>query len=130
MVASTPVITRLVSIPRQQGVQVPGLLNSAQWIDARVLAAGVAENYPLPTDAQTPAQKGTILRFTCNAGPIYVNINGAAAAVPAGDVTDGSASIMLRTDLGSVLMTVPSPRLANISIISPSDAIVTIEVWN
>lgn len=130
MAASTPVIVKLVPIPRQQGVQIPNLLNCAQWVDARVLAAGVAEDYPVPSDAQSPIQKGTILRFTCNAGPIYVNINGGTAAVPAADVTDGTASIMLRTDLGSVLMTVPSPRLANISIISPSAAVLTIEVWN
>lgn len=105
------------------------MVNQSQWIDSLVLAAGVAENYALPTDAQIPAQKGTMFRITSNAGPIYVNWNG-TAVIPVADVTTGLSSIILRTDLGPILVMEPSPRPTNLSFISPSDAIVTIEVWN
>jgi len=125
---ATPVISRLVPIPRNQGIQIPGVLNTATWIDARVLAAGVAESYTLPTDAQTPAQHATLLRINANAGPIFVNFNG-TAAVPGADVTNGTSSIMLRTDLGPVLLAAPHAT-DTLSIISPSACIVTIEAWS
>lgn len=118
-------IRRLVPVPRNQGIQIPGLLPISQWIDALALAAAVAQSYTLPTDAAD--NRGDILRITCNAGPIYINFAG-TAAVP-GAVTNGTASIMLRTDLGPVLLVAPLSN-ATLSVFSPSAAVATIEVWS
>jgi hypothetical protein len=121
-------IRRMVPVTRNQGVQVPGLLPIAQWIDALVLVANAAQSYTLPTDTtQTPNVKGTILRLTANAGPLYINFAG-TAAVP-GAITNGSSSVMLRTDLGSVMLVVPHST-DTLSIISPNAAVVTIEAWS
>lgn len=123
---ATPVVTRLQPVPRNQGVQVPGLLPTGTWIDARVLAAGAAESYTLPTDAD--GNKGIMLRLNSNAGPLYINFNG-TAVVPVADVIDGTSSIILRTDLGPVLLAAPHAA-DTLSIFSPSAAIVTIEAWS
>jgi hypothetical protein len=52
-------------------------------VDSKVLAAGVAETYTLPTGARWVTFSGT--------DDFYVKPN-AAATVPTGDTTDGSAS--------------------------------------
>jgi hypothetical protein len=118
-------IKRLVPITRNQGVAVPGMFQAGMWIDSLVLVAGAAQAYTLPTDAA--GNKGTMLRITANAGPIYVNFVG-TATVPAG-VTNGGASIMLRTDLGPCLLAIPDST-TSMSVISPNAAVATIEVWN
>jgi hypothetical protein len=123
MVAS---IKRIAPITRNQGVPVPGLAQVASWFDAIVLVANVAQAYVLPTDAA--GNKGQILRISANAGPLFINFQG-AAAVPGANIADGSSSIILRTDLGPVALAVPDGR-PNMSVISPVGAIVTIEVMN
>lgn len=123
---ATPVVSRLTPVPRNQGVQVPGLWPAATWIDARVLAAGVAESYTIPADAS--GNKGTMLRINSNAGPLYVNFNG-TAVVPVGDVNDGTSSIILRTDIGPVLIVAPLST-AVLSMLSPGASIVTLEAWS
>lgn len=57
--------------------------NPAAHIDARVLAAGVAETHTVPTAAD-------IVIFSSD-GDFYARPN-ASAAVPAADVTDGTGS--------------------------------------
>lgn len=123
---ATPFISPMVPVPRNQGIQVPGLLPMANWVDCIVLTAGVAGSYTLPTDAQSPAQKGMILRLTSNSGPVYLNFNGAAAVATA--KTDGTSSVMLHTDLESLFIVAPSFS-QTLSLICASNAIVTIEVW-
>lgn len=118
-------ITRLRPVARQQGDHIPGLLPIAQWIDCVVLVGGAPQSYTLPTDG---TNKGTILRITANAGPIYGNF-AAAAAVPVANVV-GASSFMLRTDTGSALLAAPSPVPATLSLFSPVDTIVTIEAWS
>jgi hypothetical protein len=118
-------IKRILPVVRNQGVPIAGLVQFGQWIDAIALAAGAASAYTLPTDAA--GNKGTILRLTCNAGPIYVNFGG-TATVPA-TVTTGLASGMMRTDLGPVLLAVPDAAVT-MSVISPSAGELTIEVWS
>lgn len=122
-------IRRLNPVPRQQGIQIPGLIPVAQWIDALVLAANVAQTYTLPIDNTQAlgARHGTILRITANAGPIYINF--AATAIVAVANILGTAPIMLRTDMGPVLLAVPTGA-TTVSIISPGAAIVTVEAWS
>lgn len=118
-------IKRIVPIARNQGVPIAGLVQLAKWTDAIALLAGAAALYTLPTDAA--GNKGTILRLTCNAGPIYINFN-TTATVPA-TVTTGLASTMIRTDLGPALIAVPDAA-ASMSVICPSAAELTIEAWS
>jgi hypothetical protein len=80
------------------------------YVDARVLAAGVAETVTIPATAK-------FVVFQCTAAPFYVNYQGTAAA-PGADIADGTAS-ELNPDvryLGS---------LANFSIVSTNNSIVT-----
>src|SRR5215467_13516410 len=123
---ATPTINRMVPVTRNQGVQVPGLVPIATWIDCLVLVAGAAQSYTLAQDGQTPKVRGIIYRLTANAGPLYINFNG-TAAVPTAK-TDGTSSIMVRTDLGPAFLVMPD-FADTLSIISPSAAIVTIEAW-
>lgn len=59
------------------------VLNACDHIDARVLAANTAEAHTVPTGATHVVFSGT--------ADFYVNYGG-TAAVPAADVTNGSAS--------------------------------------
>src|SRR5262245_55100328 len=61
----------------QSARRVPG------YVDARVLAAGTNETHTVPGGADVVFFNGD--------GPFYAKPNG-AAAVPAGDITDGTAS--------------------------------------
>ena len=124
---ATPTITRMVPVPRNQGIQVPGLWPVATWIDCLVLVGGAAQSYTLPHDAQTPNQRAMILRLTANAGPLFINFNG-TAVVPIAK-SDGTSPIMVRTDLGPMLLVAPDFASA-LSVICPSAAIVTIEAWS
>lgn len=122
-----PEITALRPVTRSQGTQIPGLVAGAEWIDAMVLAATVAETYTLPTDAE--GNRGTILGITANNSPLYINFAGVAAA-PGTEIVDGTASVMLRTDTSSYLITVPGGA-TTLSLMCPTvgGAVVTIEVW-
>jgi hypothetical protein len=124
---ATPFIHRLTPVPRNQGVQVPNLWPIATWIDSVVLTGGVASSYVLPVDTATPPATGTILRLTCNSGPIYINLN-VVASVPGAHI-DGLSSVMCRTDLGPMLLVVPHAT-DTLSIFSPSNALLTIEAWS
>lgn len=72
-----------VSTARPSSVDEFFCLPKSSHVDARVLAAGVAEVHQIPANAK-------YVLFSSNAD-FYANI-GAAAAVPAADVTDGTAS--------------------------------------
>jgi hypothetical protein len=64
-------------------------LSASDHVDARVLAATTAEVHTIPTGAKS-------VRFT-GTGPFFIHF-GAAAAIPAADVTDGTASTLILTD--------------------------------
>jgi hypothetical protein len=121
-----PIIDRLRPVVRQQGTQIPNLIPTSRWIDSRALAAGVSEPYAIPTDAA--GAKAAILGISATAGPIYINFAGTATVVNA-DVSDGTASIMLRTDAGgSYLISVP-PGATSMSLICAATSVVSIEAW-
>ena len=94
-----------------------GSVAGGGWVDCRVLAASTAEVHTVPTGA-----KYVLVSTTGNA---YINF-GAAAAVSAADVTNGSASVL-------VVNTVP--RLfaingaASIGVIAPDIQTVTLEFF-
>lgn len=124
---ATPAIVRIGPVPRQEGLQTPDLLVPAQWVDAIVLAAGVAETYTLPTDAA--GQHGSILRLSsASAGTFYFKWDG-VAAVPAADVADGTSSFGARLDNERLVLAAPRSSYA-LSIINAAAAVLTIEVWN
>jgi hypothetical protein len=80
------------------------------YVDARVLASGVAETVTIPATAKYVVFKSAPELF-------YVNWQGTAAA-PAADVTDGTAS-ELNPDVRYL------GTLANFSIVAPATTIVT-----
>jgi len=84
------------------------------YIDARVLAAGVAETHTMPANAR-------FILFSANCD-FYVNPNG-TAAVPAADVTTGVGS-----ELNPAAYYFSSPP-TSISIISPVTCIVTMAIY-
>ena len=83
------------------------------WIDARVLAANVAESHTLPTGALW-----VVFSANCN---FYANPNG-TAAVPAADVTDGTGSELNPSAWRIVGQTA-------ISFIAPTTCIVTMAYY-
>ena len=88
--------------------------NVSKWVDAKVLAAGVAESITVPTDAK-------MVIFSAN-NDFYINSSGGTAATPSADVSDGSASELN-----------PSVRYVygqgTISIISPYTRIITLSYY-
>jgi hypothetical protein len=89
-------------------------LRSSDHIDHRVLAAGVAESHTVPTGAKYVVFSGT--------DDFYVNIGG-TAAVPSGDVTDGSGS-MINPGLRSI------EGKTTISLISAAANVITMEFYS
>jgi hypothetical protein len=85
----------------------------SNYVDARVLAGTVAEVITVPTGAKKVLFSGT--------GNYYVRF-GAAAAIPAVDVTDGSGSC-----LNPALREIDGA--ATIGIIAPNDCVVTLEFF-
>jgi len=83
------------------------------YIDARVLAANVSETHTVPGGGTN-----TVL-FSANCAEYYVK-PGASAAVPAADVTDGTASE--RNPSGWVL----SSTTTQITLISPTACTITL----
>lgn len=90
------------------------VLSRPGWVDARVLAANTAEAHTVPTGATHVVFSGT--------ADFYVNY-GAAAAVPAADVTDGSAS-----ELNPVAREIRG--VTSIGLISAATCIVTMAFFN
>lgn len=121
-----PSITRLVAVARQQGTQVPNLLNTADWCDSRILAIDTAEAITPPEDAD--GNRATIFRINSTTGPLYINFN-ATATIPGADTTDGTSSIMIHTELGPVLVAAPNAT-DTLSIICHTVSTVTIEAWS
>lgn len=84
------------------------------YVDARVLAANVAESHTVPTGAR-------FVIFSANCAAFYVLPNG-TAAIPAADVTDGTGSVLN-----------PSAWFvegkATLGLISPTTCIVTMEFF-
>jgi hypothetical protein len=86
-------------------------------VNARVLAAATPENINVPA---TDPRAANFVRL-CATGDIYYSVNG-AAAVPAADVTDGTASELLPAGQELWLYI---KGVANISVISAGTPIVT-----
>lgn len=81
-------VNRISPVPIQSK-DCPINFPSADGINARVLAANVAEDITIPTGANMVRLAGTV--------DFYLRA-GAAAAVPAADVTDGSASELIKSN--------------------------------
>lgn len=101
-------ITQIVDVLDSNGRPILTLPFS-NYVLTRVLAAGVAESFTVPAGA-------AVVVFSSN-GDFYANARG-TAAVPAADVTDGSASELNPTSRAC------TPG-GTISVISPYATIVT-----
>lgn len=84
------------------------------YVSARVLAANVAESITVPPLAAYVLLAGT--------ADFYVNYSG-AAAVPAADIDDGTASELIKVSASAQWRGVKG--LASISVVSAGTAIVT-----
>lgn len=87
-----------------------GALRAPAYINARVLAANVAESITVPTN-------GSFVIFSANCD-FYVSYDSDAAAVPAADVDDGTSN-----ELNPNIRYVAG--LTSISVISPTVCILT-----
>lgn len=85
----------------------------SNYVDARVLSGTVAEVITVPSGAKKVLFSAT--------GNFYAKF-GAAAAIPATDITDGSAP-----SLNPVLRNIDGA--ATIGIISPADCVVTLDFF-
>ena len=95
-----------------------GAYEQSDVIDARVLAANTAESHTVPTGAK-------FVRIAADVA-IYVKIGG-AAAVPAADVTDGSASELLTPNMPPMMFSLGSATA--IGLISAAAAKVTLAFY-
>lgn len=85
---STPQV-RAMNIQKQGAEAFP---TPAGWVDDLVLAANTAKSYDvaaLRVAAGLKAGQPLFLVFASD-GPFWANFNGTTAAVPSGDITDGS----------------------------------------
>lgn len=91
------------------------------YIDARVLAATVAETWTAPTFAGASGVPLVVV-FSCTCSHFYYEIGGGTATAPAGDVSDGTASgrnpTSLWVDQAQVL-----------SVVSTDGGTITLEVY-
>jgi hypothetical protein len=96
--------------------------NAPEYVDARVLAAGAAEVYTVPTGAHLIVFSGT--------SAFYARAN-AAAAVPAADVTDGSSSELNPSAwlLRSFGQLGGGAAISTIGLISSANCVVTMAVY-
>lgn len=85
------------------------------YVDVRVLGAGVNEDHTLPAGAR-------YVIFSSNCADFYAK-RGGAAAVPAADVTNGSASELNPSGYFVAGVT-------TLGLIAPTSCIVTISVYN
>jgi len=88
------------------------------FINARVLAANVAETVTAPTFATFPSAKAVGV-FSATCSNFYYNVTGTAAA-PAADVTDGSAA-------GRAPVALKLAQGGTVSIVADATCIVTTE---
>ena len=88
--------------------------NVSDYIDARVLAANVAETVTVPTEA-------AVAVFSC-VDDFYINFNGVVAAVPAADINDGTAPVLRPTTKAVVAG-------QTFSIVAPAITTITIEYF-
>lgn len=90
---------------------------SSDYVDARVLAAGVSETHAVPTDAEF-----VLLSATGDFFAKFGTSSGLTATVPSADVTDGSAGVLN-----------PTARMirgiTHIALVAASDCIVTLEFY-
>lgn len=103
----------LESVVDRNEKDIIGLVFS-DFVDARVLAAGVAETHSVPTGAK-------YVLFSSDQD-FYVKVNG-TAAVPSDDVTAGTASI-LNPGLRSL------DRVITFGLISSVNCIITMEFYS
>lgn len=103
----------LESVLDKNNIGMVGIVFSDQ-VDARVLAAGVAEVHTVPTGARYVLFSST--------EDFYVKVNG-TAAVPSDDVTAGTASI-LNPGLRSL------DRVITLGLISPVACVITMEFYS
>lgn len=89
-----------------------------EWVDARVLAAGVAEAHTVPSDA-------TVVIFSSTAA-FYCKPNGTAAA-PSTDVLDGSGSELNPTSYN--LRPIAGTKINTLSLVSTPGATVTMAFY-
>lgn len=95
-------------------------LRQGSYIDARVLAANTAEVHTVPTDTASNKRARYVL-FSAD-GDFYMKMGG-AAAVPAADVTDGTAS-----EANPVLREIPSD-VTTIGLIAGAARVVTMQFF-
>lgn len=88
---------------------------TSDYVDARVLAAGVAESFTVPATAR-------FVRLSTNDTLVYFNPNG-TAAVPGADISNGSSSVPIKYQ--SRLMCVDG--YSAISVVCAGAAVVTAE---
>lgn len=89
-----------------------GSIELPEYVDARVLAANTSEAFTTPANADWFLISGD--------GGFYI-IRGATAAVPAADVTDGTASFYVPAGFQCKV-----PRSTQIAVIATATRIVTI----
>lgn len=123
--AVSTAIDILRGVPRNLGVQIPELHPVARWIDARVLGAGTAEAYTLPTDSD--GKKGKFLCLTASAGPVYIDFKTTSVA-PSGDVTDGSAALLTNPQLEPVWIVAPDGA-TTMSVVCGATCVLSIQVF-
>ncbi|MAH45943.1 hypothetical protein CMI37_08930 [Candidatus Pacearchaeota archaeon] len=90
--------------------QITDAINRSAHVDHKVIAATVAETFTVPTDA-------TVVVLASNVD-FYVDWHGETAAVPAGDVSDGTG-VELNPSVRAI------GGLTSFSVISASNGIVT-----
>lgn len=88
---------------------------ASDYVDARVLAAAVAEPLPVPATAR-------FLRLSGN-GVFYYNTR-AAAIVPAADISDGSSPICIAAGVSRLICL---DGITSISVIAPAATVVSAE---
>ncbi len=108
-------MNRLSQVSDGNGFLADGL-NFSAYMDARVLAATTAKVHTIPAGARSVRFTGTI--------PFWINFGG-AAVIPAADVTDGTASILILTDR---LYAIPATA-TTIGIIASAICTVTMEFY-
>lgn len=109
--------------PVSPNSQMPTMVQ-ADWIDARVLAAGVAETFQAPAGAKYVILSGDGAFFA------KIAVVSTPATVPAADITDGTASEQMGVSPQPVMRTLPGSGQAYISLISAATRIVTLAYYS
>lgn len=109
--------------PVSPNSQMPTMVQ-ADWIDARVLAAGVAETFQAPVGAKYVILSGDGAFF------VKIAVASTAAAVPAADITDGTSPEQIGGAPFKEMRTLPGSGQAYISLISAATRIVTLSYYS